>query len=120
MSFDRLVEEADYQHTSELFGGKQKGDRSLEGFIPKSEEDFLEYAELLAQKIRQFEVIICNPYLGGILKSSYSSCLLQIVHVPSTWCKHFILKQLLCFGDSGSYVLSFRNCAFFDLCESLV
>ena len=55
-SFDRLVEEADYQHTSELFGGKQRGSRSLEGFIPKSEDDFLEYAELLAQKLRPFEV----------------------------------------------------------------
>jgi len=51
----RLVEEADYQHTSELFGGKQRGARSLEGFIPKSEDDFLEYAELLAQKLRPFE-----------------------------------------------------------------
>lgn len=51
----RLVEEADYQHTSELFGGKQRGSRSLEGFIPKSEDDFLEYAELLAQKLRPFE-----------------------------------------------------------------
>lgn len=51
----RLVEEADYQHTLEAFGGKQRGGPSLEGFIPKSEEDFLEYAELLAQKIRPFE-----------------------------------------------------------------
>ncbi|XP_024374457.1 uncharacterized protein [Physcomitrium patens] len=51
----RLVEEADYQNTSELFGGKTRGGRSLEDFIPKSEDDFLEYAELLAQKIRPFE-----------------------------------------------------------------
>jgi len=53
----RLVEEADYQHTTELFGGKgsASGDRSLEDFIPKSENDFLEYAELLSQKIRPFE-----------------------------------------------------------------
>lgn len=56
MAFDRLVEEADYQNTSELFGGKQRGGRSLEGFIPKSEDDFLEYAELLVQKLRPFEV----------------------------------------------------------------
>lgn len=53
----RLVEEADYQHTTELFGGqKSTGGRTLEDFIPKSEDDFLEYAELLAQKIRPFEV----------------------------------------------------------------
>lgn len=51
----RLVEEADYQHTTELFGGKSTGGRSLEDFIPKSEQDFLEYAELLSQKIRPFE-----------------------------------------------------------------
>jgi translation initiation factor 3 subunit J len=52
----RLVEEADYQHTTELFGGqKSSGGRTLEDFIPKSEDDFLEYAELLSQKIRPFE-----------------------------------------------------------------
>jgi len=53
----RLVEEADYQHTTELFGGKAgaSADRTLEDFIPKSENDFLEYAELLSQKIRPFE-----------------------------------------------------------------
>lgn len=53
----RLVEEADYQHTTELFGGKAGGsaDRTLDDFIPKSENDFLEYAELLSQKIRPFE-----------------------------------------------------------------
>lgn len=51
----RLVEEADYQHTTELFGGKSSGGRSLEDFIPKSEMDFLEYAELLAQKLTPFE-----------------------------------------------------------------
>ena len=61
VSFVRLVEEADYQHTLEAFGGKQRGGPSLEGFIPKSEEDFLEYAELLAQKIRPFEVHHLQP-----------------------------------------------------------
>jgi hypothetical protein len=66
-AFDRLVEEADYQHTTELFGGKSSAGRSLEDFIPKSEMDFLEYAELLAQKIRPFEVHHLHSYLGGIL-----------------------------------------------------
>lgn len=51
----RLVEEADYQNTSELFGDKSRTGHSLEYFIPKSEEDFLDYAELIAQKIRPFE-----------------------------------------------------------------
>lgn len=63
-AFDRLVEEADYQHTTELFGGKSSAGRSLEDFIPKSEMDFLEYAELLAQKIRPFEVHHLHSYLG--------------------------------------------------------
>lgn len=50
----RLVEESDYQSTTELFG-KRDGDHSLDDFIPKSESDFNEYAELLAQKLRPYE-----------------------------------------------------------------
>ncbi|KAI4321235.1 hypothetical protein MLD38_034641 [Melastoma candidum] len=50
----RLVEEADYKSTAELFA--KKGDeRTLDNFIPKSESDFLEYAELLSYKLRPFE-----------------------------------------------------------------
>lgn len=50
----RLVEESDYQSTTELFG-KRNGDRSLDDFIPTSESDFNEYAELLAHKLRPYE-----------------------------------------------------------------
>eukprot|EP00250_Pteridium_aquilinum_P013858 c21615_g2_i1 orf=352-1020(-) len=50
----RLVEESDYQSTTELFG-KRNGDRSLDGFIPTSESDFNDYAELLAHKLRPYE-----------------------------------------------------------------
>lgn len=50
----RLVEEADYQSTTELFGNSN-GDKSLDSFIPKSEEDFMEYAELVAHKLRPFD-----------------------------------------------------------------
>ncbi|KAJ8498405.1 hypothetical protein OPV22_008957 [Ensete ventricosum] len=50
----RLVEEADYKSTAELFA--KKGDeKTLDNFIPKSEDDFLEYAELLSHKIRPYE-----------------------------------------------------------------
>jgi len=50
----RLVEEADYKATAELFA--MKGDeKSLDNYIPKSESDFLEYAELLYHKIRPYE-----------------------------------------------------------------
>ncbi|ONK78114.1 uncharacterized protein A4U43_C02F14500 [Asparagus officinalis] len=50
----RLVEEADYKATAELFA--KKGDeKSLDNFIPKSESDFLEYAELLSHTIRLYE-----------------------------------------------------------------
>jgi len=50
----RLVEEDDYKATTELFG--KKGDeKSLDTFIPKSESDFAEYAELLSHKIRPYE-----------------------------------------------------------------
>lgn len=50
----RLVEEADYQSTTELFG-KRSGEHTLDNFLPQSEADFIEYAELLAHKIRPFE-----------------------------------------------------------------
>ncbi|KAK8940392.1 hypothetical protein KSP39_PZI010437 [Platanthera zijinensis] len=52
----RLVEEADYRSTTELFAKTKKGDeKSLDNFIPKSESDFMEYAELLSHKIRVHE-----------------------------------------------------------------
>jgi hypothetical protein len=51
----RLVEEADFRSTTELFA--KKGDvKSLDSFIPKSESDFLEYAELISHKLHSFEV----------------------------------------------------------------
>lgn len=50
----RLVEEADYQVTTELFG-KTNGEHTLDNFIPKSEADFVQYAELVAHKLRPFE-----------------------------------------------------------------
>ncbi|PKI45956.1 eukaryotic translation initiation factor 3 subunit J-like [Punica granatum] len=50
----RLVEEADYKSTAELFA-KKDDDKTLDNFIPKSESDFLEYAELISYKLRSFE-----------------------------------------------------------------
>ncbi|KAK1264615.1 hypothetical protein QJS04_geneDACA016930 [Acorus gramineus] len=50
----RLVEEADYKSTTELFA--KKGDeKTLDNFIPKSESDFMEYAELISHKLRPYE-----------------------------------------------------------------
>ncbi|KAK8709816.1 hypothetical protein V6N13_060818 [Hibiscus sabdariffa] len=50
----RLVEEADYRSTAELFA--KKGDnKSLDNFIPKSESDFEEYAELVSHKLRPYD-----------------------------------------------------------------
>ncbi|KDD75338.1 translation initiation factor 3 eIF3 [Helicosporidium sp. ATCC 50920] len=43
----RLVEEADYAHTMDLFKGSE---RELEGFLPKGAKDFEEYAALVANK----------------------------------------------------------------------
>lgn len=51
----RLVEEADYRSTKELFG-KRGDEKTLDNFIPKSESDFLEYAELISHKLRAHEV----------------------------------------------------------------
>ena len=49
------MEEADYRSTTELFA--KKGDeKTLDNFIPKSESDFLEYAELVSHKLRPYEV----------------------------------------------------------------
>ncbi|KAK3218522.1 hypothetical protein Dsin_012492 [Dipteronia sinensis] len=50
----RLVEEADYKSTKELFG-KSGDEKTLDNFIPKSESDFLEYAELISHKLRPYE-----------------------------------------------------------------
>lgn len=51
----RLVEEADYKSTKELFA-KSGDDKTLDNFIPKSESDFVEYAELISHKLRPYEV----------------------------------------------------------------
>ncbi|KAL8045880.1 hypothetical protein ABFX02_08G142600 [Erythranthe guttata] len=61
----RLVEEADYKATAELFG--KKGDeKTLDNFIPKSESDFAEYAELIANQLRPFEK---SYHYIGLLKA---------------------------------------------------
>ncbi|CAK7338902.1 unnamed protein product [Dovyalis caffra] len=53
----RLVEEADFRSTTELFA--KKGDeKSLDSFVPKSESDFLEYAELISHKLRPFQAVM--------------------------------------------------------------
>ncbi|XP_022722769.1 eukaryotic translation initiation factor 3 subunit J-like [Durio zibethinus] len=50
----RLVEEADYRSTTELFA-KKGDDKTLDNFIPKSESDFAEYAELISYKLHPYE-----------------------------------------------------------------
>ncbi|KAK3224576.1 hypothetical protein Dsin_004438 [Dipteronia sinensis] len=50
----RLVEEDDYQSTTELFG-KRSDDKTLDNFIPNSESDFSEYAELISHKLYPYE-----------------------------------------------------------------
>jgi len=61
----RLVEEADYKSTQELFS-KRDDDKTLDNFIPKSESDFLEYAELISQKLRTHEK---SYHYIGLLKA---------------------------------------------------
>lgn len=49
------MEEADYRSTTELFA--KKGDiKTVDNFIPKSESDFEEYAELISHKLRPYDV----------------------------------------------------------------
>ncbi|CAL9224619.1 unnamed protein product [Arabidopsis halleri] len=54
LRMQRLVEEADYQATAELFGVKTE-EKSVDMLIPKSESDFLDYAELISQRLVPFE-----------------------------------------------------------------
>ncbi|KAF5749908.1 eukaryotic translation initiation factor 3 subunit J-like [Tripterygium wilfordii] len=69
----RLVEEADYKSTAELFS--TRGDeKTLDNFIPKSESDFLEYAELISHKLRHHEKSF--HYIGllkAVMRLSMSS-----------------------------------------------
>lgn len=59
--FYRLVEEADFRSTTELFAKKGGDQKSLDTFIPNSESDFAEYAELIANKLRPYEVLTFAP-----------------------------------------------------------
>ncbi|KAI5656967.1 hypothetical protein M9H77_25760 [Catharanthus roseus] len=61
----RLVEEADFKSTAELFA-KRDDEKTLDNFIPKSESDFLEYAELVSGKLRHFEK---SYHYMGLLKA---------------------------------------------------
>ncbi|CAH2065656.1 unnamed protein product [Thlaspi arvense] len=54
LRMQRLVEEADYRATAELFGTKID-EKKLDMFIPKSESDFSEYAEMISQKLKPYE-----------------------------------------------------------------
>ncbi|KAA8538981.1 hypothetical protein F0562_025673 [Nyssa sinensis] len=61
----RLVEEADYRSTTELFA-KRGDEKSLDNFIPKSESDFFEYAELISHKLCPYEK---SYHYIGLLKA---------------------------------------------------
>ena len=71
----RLVEEADYKNTAELFASKKGDAKSIDTFIPKSESDFIEYAELISSKLRPFEVYsICYIIsCGSLLLTLYTT-----------------------------------------------
>lgn len=64
---DRLVEESDYNNAKELFGttSSSKEAKSLDDMLPKSEADFVQYAELLASKAVHFEVRFRSATLHG-------------------------------------------------------
>ncbi|KAL1154837.1 hypothetical protein V6Z11_A09G271100 [Gossypium hirsutum] len=60
----RLVEEADFRSTTELFA--KKGDiKTVDNFIPKSESDFEEYAELISHKLRPYDLSLYCTTQGG-------------------------------------------------------
>ena len=55
------MEEADFRSTAELFA-KRDDEKTIDNFIPKSENDFMEYAELVSHKLRPHEVhpLLCS------------------------------------------------------------
>jgi hypothetical protein len=67
----RLVEEADFKSTTELFSKKGGDAKSLDTFIPKSESDFAEYAELIANKLRPYEVGLTSALLFLIIETAF-------------------------------------------------
>ncbi|CAN1235852.1 Eukaryotic translation initiation factor 3 subunit J [Linum perenne] len=69
----RLVEEADYRNTKELFGSSND-EKNIDNFIPKSESDFVEYAELISNKLRQHEKSYhFIPLLKSVMRLSMTS-----------------------------------------------
>lgn len=57
MESRRLVEESDFKATRELFGTeKKKEEKSIDTFIPKTEAEFEEFAELVADRVTPFNV----------------------------------------------------------------
>ncbi|XP_057500953.1 uncharacterized protein LOC130784983 [Actinidia eriantha] len=62
---ERLVEEADFRSTRELFG-RGSDEKTMDNFIPKSESDFLEYAELISHKLCPYEK---SFHYMGLLKA---------------------------------------------------
>ncbi|KAJ0580484.1 putative eukaryotic translation initiation factor 3 subunit J [Helianthus annuus] len=49
---------ADYKNTAELFASKKDDDKTIDNFIPKSESDFLQYAQLISNKFCPFEHVM--------------------------------------------------------------
>ncbi|KAL5199557.1 hypothetical protein ABZP36_020760 [Zizania latifolia] len=62
----RLVEEADFKSTTELFGKKNGSEKSLDTFIPMSDSDFAEYAQLISNKLHPYEK---SFHYMGLLKN---------------------------------------------------
>ncbi|XP_051124791.1 uncharacterized protein LOC127247118 [Andrographis paniculata] len=78
----RLVEEADFKSTAELFA--KKGDeKTIDNFIPKTESDFAEYAELISYKLRPYEK---SFHYVGLLKA--------VMRLSSTSLKGADVKEL--------------------------
>ncbi|XP_071723224.1 uncharacterized protein [Rutidosis leptorrhynchoides] len=69
----RLVEEADFKFTTELFGTKGP-QKTLDTFIPKSESDFMEYAELVSNKLCPYEKSFHYiPLLKAVMRLSMAN-----------------------------------------------
>ncbi|KAF5955526.1 hypothetical protein HYC85_008382 [Camellia sinensis] len=68
-SWNSIADEGDPKSSEELFT-ESGNEKSVDNLIPKSETDFLEYANLISQKLHQYEM--CSHLNGGDEKQSAS------------------------------------------------
>ncbi|TYG64955.1 hypothetical protein ES288_D06G147400v1 [Gossypium darwinii] len=73
--FHLFIITSDYKSMTEPFS-KKGNDRTLDNFIPKSESDFMEYAELFSHKLCPYKVSLT------IFLSLHCRCIEEVLTLP--------------------------------------